>query len=177
MRDKLSGEAHAAAIDLADRAKALFLEDQANDNGKTFQGIKLIFEIEDIIQAARKRRAQTVLPTTQVASPATNGNARSVATPLSVALDRVPLHGVPLDRQRPEDLVAQYHLQIVRSGIVRRRALVQQRAQQIGARLRSQPRGTTAFERAGQTDGKEAHVDRLRPSRSRKRELAGLTLR
>ncbi len=59
VRDKLGAEAHAAAIELAARAKALFLEDQADDNGKTMQGIKLIFEIEDIVQAARKHRSQT----------------------------------------------------------------------------------------------------------------------
>ncbi|MES2339991.1 MAG: hypothetical protein V4537_18005 [Pseudomonadota bacterium] len=58
VRGKLGEERHTAAMDLAARAKALFLEDQANDNGKTMQGIKLIFEIEDIIQAARKRRSK-----------------------------------------------------------------------------------------------------------------------
>ncbi len=58
VRGRLGEEGYAMAIDLAARAKTLFLEDQAEDNGKTDQGIKLLFEIENIIQAARKSRAK-----------------------------------------------------------------------------------------------------------------------
>lgn len=58
VRGKLGDERHAAALELAARAKALFLDDPAEDNGKTSEGIKLIFEIEDIIQAARNRRTK-----------------------------------------------------------------------------------------------------------------------
>lgn len=56
VRRKLGEERHAAAIDLAARAKALFLDDPADDNGKTDEGIKLLYQIEDIIQSARKGR-------------------------------------------------------------------------------------------------------------------------
>ncbi len=58
VRGKLGEEGYAMALDLAARAKTLFLEDQAEDNGKTGQGIKLLYEIEDIIQTARSSRAK-----------------------------------------------------------------------------------------------------------------------
>ncbi|MEN2785381.1 hypothetical protein ACFOKI_12820 [Sphingomonas qilianensis] len=45
-------------MDLARRAKTLFAEDPADDNGKTNQGIALLYEIEDIIQSVRSRRVQ-----------------------------------------------------------------------------------------------------------------------
>jgi hypothetical protein len=62
VRNKLGEEGYLAAIDLAARAKTLFLEDQADENGKTAEGVKLIFEIEDIIQAARNRRTIARIP-------------------------------------------------------------------------------------------------------------------
>lgn len=56
VRNKLGDKHHAAAMDLAEQAKALFLDDPADDNGKTTQGIRLLYEIEDIVQLARKSR-------------------------------------------------------------------------------------------------------------------------
>jgi hypothetical protein len=56
VRDKVGEERYGRLIDLAARAKALFADDPEDNNGKTDQGIALLYEIEDIIQAARKRR-------------------------------------------------------------------------------------------------------------------------
>ena len=61
VRGKLGEERHAKLIDLAARTKALFLADPNDDNGKTLEGCKLIWEIEDIIQDARKRRVKDKL--------------------------------------------------------------------------------------------------------------------
>ena len=62
VRKKLGEERYAALIELASRAKALFADDQNDTNGKTDQGRALLFEIEDIIQAARRRRTKEKLP-------------------------------------------------------------------------------------------------------------------
>jgi hypothetical protein len=58
VRKKLGEERYAKLIDLAASAKTLFAEDQDDTNGKTDQGRALLYEIEDIIQAARKRRVK-----------------------------------------------------------------------------------------------------------------------
>ncbi len=62
VRAKIGEEHYVALIDLAARAKALFADDPEDKNGKTDEGIKLLYEIEDIIQAARSRRAKARLP-------------------------------------------------------------------------------------------------------------------
>lgn len=56
VRGKLGEEPYAQVMDFAAKAKALFAEDPNDENGKTDQGRDLLFEIEDIIQAARRRR-------------------------------------------------------------------------------------------------------------------------
>ena len=56
VRRKLGEERYAALIDLAARAKALFADDPEETNGKTMQGIKLIWAMMDIVQSTRKRR-------------------------------------------------------------------------------------------------------------------------
>jgi hypothetical protein len=61
VRQKIGEERHAKLIALVERAKALFLADPNDDNGKTLLGCKLIWEIEDIIQDARKRRVSAKL--------------------------------------------------------------------------------------------------------------------
>lgn len=56
VRKKLGDERHAKLVDLAARAKALFAADQEDTNGKTDQGRKLLYEMEDVIGEVRKRR-------------------------------------------------------------------------------------------------------------------------
>jgi hypothetical protein len=58
VRKKLGEERYAALMDLAARAKTLFAEDPAEENGKTGQGIALLYEIEDIIQSVRSNRVK-----------------------------------------------------------------------------------------------------------------------
>lgn len=62
VRKKLGSENYVAVIDLAARAKALYLEDPDDTNGKTDEGVKLIHEIDDILTAARDRRVKAKLP-------------------------------------------------------------------------------------------------------------------
>jgi hypothetical protein len=62
VRKKVGEDRYAALVDLATRAKALFAADPEENNGKTEQGLDLINEIEDIIQAARSRRVKQKLP-------------------------------------------------------------------------------------------------------------------
>lgn len=59
---KLGEECYSQLIELAARSKALFAADQDDTNGKTDQGRALLFEIEDIIQAARRGRVKAKLP-------------------------------------------------------------------------------------------------------------------
>jgi hypothetical protein len=61
VRKKLGEEWYAALVDLAARAKALFAADPDDDNGKANDGRVLLYEIEAIIQAARKRRVAAKL--------------------------------------------------------------------------------------------------------------------
>jgi hypothetical protein len=61
MRGKLGEERYAKLIDLSARTKALFEADPNDDNGKTLEGCKLIWEMEDIIQDVRKRRVDAKL--------------------------------------------------------------------------------------------------------------------
>jgi hypothetical protein len=58
VREKVGDERYDKLMELAARAKALFADDPEDNNGKTDEGIALIYEIEDIIQAARKRRVK-----------------------------------------------------------------------------------------------------------------------
>lgn len=62
VRSKLGEERYAALIDLAARAKALFAADPDDSNGKTDEGYTLLFQIEDLIQEARRRRVKQKLP-------------------------------------------------------------------------------------------------------------------
>lgn len=62
VRKKLGEERYAALIDLAARAKALFAADQDDTNGKTDEGRALLFEMEDVLRDARKRRVRAKLP-------------------------------------------------------------------------------------------------------------------
>ncbi len=61
VRKKLGEDRYTKLIELAALAKALFAADPNNDNGKTGQGYKVLHEIEDIIQDARKRRVKAKL--------------------------------------------------------------------------------------------------------------------
>lgn len=62
VRKKLGEERYARLVDLAARTKALYLEDPEDTNGKTMEGIKLVWEMEEVIQDARKRRVKAKLP-------------------------------------------------------------------------------------------------------------------
>ena len=59
VRKKLGEERYAALMDLAARAKALFAADPDDTNGKTDEGYKLLYEIEDLIQEARRKRVES----------------------------------------------------------------------------------------------------------------------
>lgn len=59
---KLGEERYAAVIDLAARAKALFVDDREETNGKTMQGIELIYEMMEIVQSVRRRRVAARQP-------------------------------------------------------------------------------------------------------------------
>lgn len=61
VRGKLGEERYTKLGDLTARAKALFIEDPKDENGKADQGRDLLFEIEAIIQDARKRRVKAKL--------------------------------------------------------------------------------------------------------------------
>ncbi|MBA3880646.1 MAG: hypothetical protein C0500_13135 [Sphingobium sp.] len=62
VRSKLGEERYTALIDLTARAKALFAADPDDTNGKTDEGYKLLYEIEDLIQEARRKRVEKKLP-------------------------------------------------------------------------------------------------------------------
>lgn len=62
VRRKLGEERYTALIDLAARAKALFAADPDDTNGKTDEGYKLLYEIEDLIQDARRKRVEAKQP-------------------------------------------------------------------------------------------------------------------
>lgn len=62
VRKKLGEERYAALMDLAVRAKALFAADPDDTNGKTEEGYKLLYEIEDLVQEARRKRVEAKLP-------------------------------------------------------------------------------------------------------------------
>lgn len=61
VRKKLGEERYAKLVDLAARAKALFAADQDDTNGKTDEGRALLFEIEDVLRNARRRRVKARL--------------------------------------------------------------------------------------------------------------------
>jgi hypothetical protein len=58
VRNRLGDERYEKVMDLAHRAKALIAEDQDETNGKTNEGRELLFEIEDVIQEVRRKRAK-----------------------------------------------------------------------------------------------------------------------
>lgn len=58
VRNTVGEEHYGKLMELAARAKALFADDPEDNNGKTDEGIALIYEIEDIVQAVRKRRVK-----------------------------------------------------------------------------------------------------------------------
>jgi hypothetical protein len=60
-RDKIGEDQYAAALDIAARMKTLFLEAADEDDPKTREGILLIHEFIDIIDAARARRVKSKL--------------------------------------------------------------------------------------------------------------------
>lgn len=62
VRKKLGEERYALMMDLAVRAKALFAADQDSTNGKTYEGRKLLFEMEDVLKDVRNRRIRKKLP-------------------------------------------------------------------------------------------------------------------
>lgn len=62
VRKKLGEERYAALMDLAGRSKALFADDPEETNGKTMEGIKLIWEMMDIVRSIRARRVKDKLP-------------------------------------------------------------------------------------------------------------------
>jgi hypothetical protein len=58
VRSKLGEERYSAAVDLATRAKALFVADQEDTNGKTDEGREMLFQIDDILKDVRRRRVE-----------------------------------------------------------------------------------------------------------------------
>ncbi|MCP3734088.1 hypothetical protein M9979_04255 [Sphingomonas sp. RP10(2022)] len=56
VRSKLGEERYATLIGLAARAKALFAADPNGENGKTDEGYPVLFEMEEIIKDASRRR-------------------------------------------------------------------------------------------------------------------------
>ena len=62
VRKKLGEDRYARLSDLAARAKALFAADQDDTNGKARDGWTLLFEIEDVLRDARRRRVKERLP-------------------------------------------------------------------------------------------------------------------
>lgn len=62
VRKKLGEERYARLMDLATYAKELFAADQQDMNGKTDEGRALLFEIENEIENARRRRVKGNLP-------------------------------------------------------------------------------------------------------------------
>ncbi|MEG8040899.1 hypothetical protein QP166_16720 [Sphingomonas sp. LR60] len=61
VRDKIGEDQYTKAIDIAARMKALFLEAADEDDPKTLEGILLIHELIDIIDAARAGRVKSKL--------------------------------------------------------------------------------------------------------------------
>ena len=57
VRKRLGEERYATLIDLADRAKAMFADDQEDTNGKANQGRAMLLEIESSITAGSRRNA------------------------------------------------------------------------------------------------------------------------
>jgi hypothetical protein len=62
VKAKLGEDRHASLIDLAARAKALFIQDPEDKNGKANEGRQLLFAIEDVLSAVRSRRVKAKLP-------------------------------------------------------------------------------------------------------------------
>lgn len=58
VRDKVGEQRYARLIALAAEAKRLFEADPDDTNGKTDEGVKLIHEIEEIIQSVRRKRVE-----------------------------------------------------------------------------------------------------------------------
>ncbi|WP_037536699.1 hypothetical protein [Sphingomonas sp. RIT328] len=56
VREELGEARYAKAVDLAARAKALFVDDPGDDNGKTVIGCHLLWDIDDIIEESYKEQ-------------------------------------------------------------------------------------------------------------------------
>lgn len=61
VRNKLGEERYERLMSLSGRVKDLFLADPHDDNGKTLEGCKLIWEMEGIIRDVRKGRVKAEL--------------------------------------------------------------------------------------------------------------------
>lgn len=59
VRELVGQNNYARLLGLSMQAKELFAADQDNTNGKSVQGIKLMLEIEEIIQSVRRTRVET----------------------------------------------------------------------------------------------------------------------
>ena len=62
VRDKVGEERYARLVVMAEQAKALFLEDPEEINGKTDQGIDLIWAIDTLLEEGRDERYAAGLP-------------------------------------------------------------------------------------------------------------------
>lgn len=58
-RSKLGESRYIVLVDLATRAKALFVADHDDSNGKADEGRALLLQIEDVIKDARHSRGKT----------------------------------------------------------------------------------------------------------------------
>jgi hypothetical protein len=61
VRRKLGEEHYARLIDLAARAKAFFVDDPADSNGKADEGRALLYEMEDVLGEIRSKRVKAKL--------------------------------------------------------------------------------------------------------------------
>ncbi|NNM76804.1 hypothetical protein HJG53_07825 [Sphingomonas sp. ID1715] len=61
-RAKLKPKDLAQLMELSARAKALFLADPEDTNGKTSEGLGLLWDMVDILDAARRRRVVKGVP-------------------------------------------------------------------------------------------------------------------
>ncbi|RZI56812.1 MAG: hypothetical protein EOP94_04060 [Zymomonas sp.] len=62
VREKVGEERYTRMCELAVRAKALFAEDPEDTNGKTSEGIKLVYEITNVLNEVRHQRVRDRLP-------------------------------------------------------------------------------------------------------------------
>lgn len=60
-RDKLGEDRHAQLVSMARGVKALFLADPEDNNGKTMEGVRIIWAMDALIQEVRDERLRTGL--------------------------------------------------------------------------------------------------------------------